>query len=471
MRENTNDQTRKRVVIVGAGVSGLSAAFTLKQLTDAEIIVLEASDRPGGVISTLRKEDLTLELGPDSLNTQKPTALVLAAKLGLGNELIPTKIDNRRTFVAWERKLHPVPDGFVLLAPTNWKSFLTASLFSLKGKLRVALETIIPKGSGQDESLASFVRRRFGAETLDRVAQPLFTSIYGADPNELSIKAVMRRFFDLEQRNGSIILGLLKQKATNDTNAAGARYGLFVSLKQGLEQLIGALVSSLPKNTIRFRQQVKQITYVGKKYLIELENSVLESDAIIIAASAQEAGRILANLDCPLASTLQKIKYAPNAVVNFVYKKADFPSLLKGFGFLVPKKEKRSLLACTISSNKFANRVPEDKVSIRGFMGGEKYQGLMHLADSALIARASQDLKLYLGLSSDPEFTYLSRYSASIPKYEVDHLTLVSEIDKAAKRHKRLAIAGNYLQGPGIPDCIATAEIAAESIANDLEID
>lgn len=471
MKENSRKNTKKRVVIVGAGISGLAAAFTVKELTDAEIIVLEGSDRPGGVIATLRKEDLTLELGPDCLNTQKPTALVLAAKLGLSNQLIATRNDNRRTFVAWERKLHPVPDGFVLLAPTNWQSFLRSSLFSLKGKLRIALEALIPKGSGKDESLSSFVHRRFGAETLERVAQPIFSSIYGADPDELSIKAVMPRFFDLEQKNGSIILGLLRQKATNDTNAAGARYGLFVSLQQGLEQLIGALVSKLPKDTIRFGQQVKQITRVGKRYLIELENSVLESDAIIIAASAQEAGRLLTNLDRPLANALKKINYAPNAVVNFVYKKADFPSLLKGFGFVIPKKEKRTLVACTISSNKFANRVPEDKVSIRAFMGGDQYKGLVHLTDSALISQARQDLKMYLGVTADPEFTYLSRYSASIPKYQVDHLKLVSEIDKGTKRHKGFAIAGNYLQGPGIPDCIATAETAAESIAKALALE
>lgn len=457
----------KHVVIVGGGISGLAAAYKLYELNpELKVTVLEAGNKCGGVISSLRQGELILEEGPDSILTQKPWALDLIKRLGLEKHVIETQKENRRTYVAWDGKLHALPDGFVMLAPTNFVSFFASTLFSPLGKLRMALEKFLPpKQDETDESLADFVRRRFGSEALERIAQPMIGGIYTADPEKLSLKATMPRFLDLEQKNGSVISGLMK----SDRNASGARYSLFISLDQGLQLLIDTLTSKL-SSVITTNTKVASIKKNGSGFEVETSaGRIINSDAVIVATSATQASRMLSGLDVSLSKHLAQIEYAPSAVLNLVYKKSDVPAF-RGFGFVVPAKENSSIIACTFVSQKYAGRSPEGEIIVRTFMGGALAKDVYALDDQTLIENAKQDLKKYLQIDAEPKQSKLTRYPNSMPQYHLGHLKLIADIQQLCGTYTGFTLAGNYLQGPGIPDCICTGEAAAFSVLESLTL-
>jgi len=439
----------------------LAAANKLYE-TDAnlKITILEASDRCGGVISSVRQGQLILEEGPDSILTQKPWALNLIKRLGLEKHVIETEKENRRTYVAWNGKLHALPDGFVMLAPTNFVSFFCSTLFSPIGKLRMALEKFLPaKDNDNDESLANFVRRRFGKEALERIAQPMIGGIYTADPEKLSLKATMPRFLDLEQKHGSVISGLMK----SDRQASGARYSLFIALDQGLGLLVDTLVSKFSKS-IRTNCAVSAIRKDKDGFITETKGGkTILSDALIVATPAHQASKLLTQIDKGLAEKLAQIDYAPSAVLNLVYDKSAVPPF-KGFGFVVPAKEKSAIIACTFVSQKYAGRVPDETVLIRVFMGGALAKDIYDLHDQELIERAREELTKYLHIKAQPRQSKLTRYPKSMPQYHIGHITLIVDIHKLSDAYTNFALAGNYLCGPGIPDCIFTGENAANRV-------
>ncbi|MBX9878944.1 MAG: protoporphyrinogen oxidase [Candidatus Obscuribacterales bacterium] len=452
----------KHVVIVGGGISGLAAAYKLLESNpNLKITVLEAGNRCGGVISSLRQGELILEEGPDSILTQKPWALNLIKRLGLEKHVIETEKENRRTYVAWDGKLHALPEGFIMLAPTNFVTFFASTLFSPLGKLRMALEKFLPpKSDHGDESLANFVRRRFGKEALERIAQPMIGGIYTADPEKLSLKATMPRFMDMEKQHGSVISGLMK----SDRKASGARYSLFIALDKGLGLLVDTLVSKLPADSIRTNAAVAGITKDNAGFSIKLINDeTIHSDAVIIATPAIQASQMLSSFDANLSKLLSQIEYAPSAVLNLVYNKSDVPNF-NGFGFVVPAKEKSSIIACTFVSQKYAGRAPQDTVLIRAFMGGALAKEVYAQNDEQLVESAKKELKKYLHINAQPKQAKLTRYPSSMPQYHLGHLELIADIQKLSGAYTGFALAGNYLHGPGIPDCVLTGETAAESV-------
>ncbi len=440
----------------------MAAAYKLHE-SDAnlKVAVLEAAPRCGGVISSVRQDQLLFEEGPDSILTQKPWALSLIKRLGLNEHIIETERENRRTYVAWNGKLHALPDGFVMLAPTNFVSFFRSTLFSPLGKLRMALETLLPrKEDDAEESLAGFVRRRFGNEALERIAQPMIGGIYTADPEKLSLNATMPRFLDLEKQNGSVIAGLMK----SDRKTSGARYSLFISLDQGLGLLVDTIIAKLNPGTIKTNTPVSAIKKSSSGFEVETKDGeIIHTDAVIVATPSFQASKMLHGLDDQLAQRLAQIEYAPSAILNLAYKKTDVPSF-KGFGFVVPSKERSSIIACTFVSQKYAKRAPEDTVMLRVFMGGALAKDVYALSDTELIKSARKELKKYLHLDAEPVELKLTRYPNSMPQYHLGHMALIADIQQLSARYTGLAFAGNYMQGPGIPDCICTGETAAESI-------
>jgi len=459
-----------RLVVVGGGIAGLTAAHRAVEIsrereTALELTVLEARDRLGGTIETEHAGGFLVETGPDSFLSEKPWGLALCRRIGLESRLVGTDDRFRRVFVWFGKRLHPVPDGFQLLAPTRLTPFVTSSLFSWPGKLRMALDVILPRGGGGDESLGAFVRRRLGREALERIAQPLIAGIYTADPDELSLLATMPRFVELERRERSLILGLWKaSRKAPAASTSGARWSLFVSLAGGMGELIAALASRLPSDAVRLKHRVGGIERRGAHWRVTTEEAgAIDADAVIVATETHAASRLLRYVDPPLATMLEMIPYASSATVSLGYRRADVPHPLDGFGFVVPRAEHRDLLACTFSSVKYPGRAPERHVLIRCFVGGALNAAALERSDDEIVERVRRELGEALGITAAPMLTRVARHPASMPQYAVGHLTTVETIERRLAAIPGLLLAGGGYRGVGIADCVRSGEAAADA--------
>lgn len=468
-----------RIVVIGGGISGLAAAHRLIELSPtARVTLLEASPRVGGTIHTDEREGFLLERGPDSFISEKPEALALAKRLGLESRLIETNPKHRRSFIVRNGRLRPVPEGFQLLAPSRIRPFLTTDIFSVFGKVRMAADLFLPRGNTNgvsDESLSSFVRRRLGREALERMAQPMVGGIYTADPQTLSLRATLPRFLDMEREHRSLILAMLR-KARSQANAeksgtSGARYSLFLSFDRGMEVLVQALEQKLTQVEIRRDTRVQSLSRNAASGTITIQTQTgetLEADAICLALPAYVAAELLTNVNPTLATQLNQIKYASTATINFAYRRDAIRHPLDGFGFVVPFVERRSLIACTFSSVKFAGRAPDGHVLLRAFVGGALQPEMFALDQAEMLARVEEDLRALLGIKEAPVFAEVAKWKNSMPQYEVGHLDRVREIESELAQVPGLTVAGNAYRGAGIPDCIRSGEAAAERLASAL---
>ena len=459
-----------KLVVVGGGIAGLAAAQRATELArergrTLELRVLEARDRLGGTIDTERVDGFTIESGPDSFLSEKPWALALCRRLGVEDQLLRTDDRHRKVYVWRAGRLHSLPDGFHLLAPTRFRPFLATSLFSWAGKLRMAMDLVLPRGgSGDDESLGAFVRRRLGTEALERVAQPLVAGIYTADPDELSLAATMPRFLELERRERSLILGLWRAaRKTPQPGTSGARWSLFVTFKHGMKQMVDALAARLPDSAVQLRTRVTGIERAGERWRVGIGGGGFDADTVIVATESHGASRLLRYVDPQIAMLLGDIPYASSATVSLGYRREDVPHALDAFGFVVPRTEGRALLAATFSSVKYPGRAPAGHVLIRGFLGGALDATLVDRRDDELIDRARDDLRAALGITAAPRLTRLFRHPASMPQYRVGHLARVETIDTRVGSMPGLFLAGGAYRGVGIADCVRSGEAAAEA--------
>lgn len=452
----------KRVVVIGGGIAGLAAAHRLVELGHTPTL-LEASDRLGGSIGTERTGGFVVERGADAFITDKPWALALCERLGISDQLVGTQPGERRTHVVHRGRLQPLPEGFLLLAPTSLGPLARSSLFSLPGKLRMALDLVIPaRRDGGDESLASFVRRRLGGEALERVADALVGGIYTADPEKLSLAATMPRFLAMERTHGSVIRGLRATAGT--TTGSGARYGLFAAHRDGMGGFVDAIAARLPDSTVQLRTAVESIDVTDARWQVRAGGTTLVADGIVVATPSYVASRLLAPLDATLASDLDAIAYASSATVTLGYRATDVPRDLPGFGFVVPFSEGRPLLACTFASRKFAGRAPAGHELIRAFVGGARRPDLAALDEPALVALVRDELRALLGISGEPVLVRTQRYTRAMPQYAVGHLDRVAAIEARVATLPGLALAGAAYRGVGIPDCVRSGEAAADAI-------
>jgi oxygen-dependent protoporphyrinogen oxidase len=484
MRES--QQESRRVCIVGGGISGLAAAHRLlelrsqERLTDpervpVEVILLEASARAGGTVRTYRREGFLLEGGPDSFISEKPAALELAKRLGLADRIIQTNEQNRRSFVVSRGRLRPTPEGFQLLAPSRMLPFLTTDIFTWRGKARMALDLLLPRrkdaNGSEDESLAAFVRRRFGQEALERMAQPMVGGIYTADPESLSLRATMPRFLEMERRDRSLILSMWKAaRASKDAarhgrGASGARYSLFLSFDEGTQVLTDALAARLPEGTLRLNTRVESLARDAGRWLLGTsEGEAFEADAVCLALPAYASARLLRGVDESLAAELEAIPYASTATVNLAYERARIPHTLDGFGFVVPFVERRATLACTFSSVKFAGRAPEGCALLRAFVGGALQPDMFELDEAAMIDAVRRDLRDLLGVKASPILAHVEKWPRSMAQYHLGHTQRLARIRSSLKQHDSLALCGNAYEGAGLPDCVRSGESAAETL-------
>jgi oxygen-dependent protoporphyrinogen oxidase len=460
------DSRINRIVVVGGGISGLAAAHRLIELGQTKVTLIEASPRLGGTIQTEHRDGFLIERGPDSFISERPEALTLAKRLGLESQLIQTNKKYRRSFIVRGGRLRAVPEGFQLLAPSRIWPFLTSDIFSFKGKTRMAADLFLPrKGTNgtQDESLASFVRRRLGQEALERMAQPMVGGIYTADPETLSLRATLPRFLDMERDHRSLILAMLRQSQVQKTGTSGARYSLFLSFDRGMQVLVDSLAQV--NAHIRLNTRAENLRLENGTWTITTSTGEqLQADAICLALPAYVAASLLQNLNATLAAKLNQIKYASTATINFGYKRSAEHHPLDGFGFVVPFIEKRSLIACTFSSVKFAGRAPDGHVLLRAFAGGALQPEIFALDEAEIGARVEADLRELLGITARPIFAEVAKWGRSMPQYEVGHLDRIAAIEGEVKKLPGLTLAGNAYRGAGIPDCIRSGEAAAESI-------
>ena len=462
-----------RLIVVGGGLSGLAAAHRAVELArergrPLELTLLEGADRLGGTIQTERRDGFLVECGPDSFLSEKPWALALCRRLGVEDRLIGTDDRFRRVFVVFRGRLHPLPDGFQLLAPTRLGPLLASSLFSWPGKLRMACDLWLPRGGHPDESLGAFVRRRLGREALERVAQPLVGGIYTADPDELSLGATMPRFLEMERRERSVILALwraARRAPAQHAGTSGARWSLFVTFAEGLEELIRLLATRLPPGAVRLKERVSAVERDGAGWRVTTAGgAAVTGDALILAPEAHQVARLLRYVDPGLAHVLEGIPYASSATVTLAYRRADVRHPLDGFGFVVPQVEHRPVIAGTFSSVKYPGRAPEGHALLRVFIGGALNESVLEAEDAALVGIARAELGDLLGATGAPLFTRVARYPRAMPQYHVGHAVRAEAIELAVARHPGLRLAGGAYRGVGIADCVRSGEEAAEKL-------
>jgi len=460
-----------KLVIVGGGITGLAAAhraieLAREQSSELELTLVEARDRLGGTIATERTGGFLVESGPDSFLTEKPWALALCRRLGVEHRLVRTDDRFRKVFVWRAGRLHALPDGFQLLAPTKLGPFVRSSLFSWPGKLRMALDLVKPRGTRDDESLGAFVRRRLGREALERVAQPLVAGIYTADPDDLSLTATMPRFSELERRERSIILALWRaNRRVLQTGTSGARWSLFVTFQNGMEEMVTSIASRLPPGAVLLKQRVDGIERSGERWrVVGGLGPAFEADHVIVAAESYTASRLLRYVDPALATLLGEIPYASSATVSLGYHRADVPHPLDGFGMVVPQTERRCVFACTFSSVKYPGRAPEGHVLLRCFVGGALNEGILESEDSTLLGVARAELREALGIAAEPVLSRVARWTKAMPQYHVGHAGRVETIERCAAALPGLHLAGGAYRGVGIADCVRSGEAAAEQV-------
>jgi oxygen-dependent protoporphyrinogen oxidase len=458
-----------RVVVVGGGLSGLSAAHAVVRDANREgravrLVVLEASQRLGGNVLTERKDGFVIEAGPDSFVVTRPHALKLCEELGLGQRLIETRPENRRVYVARRGRLVPMPEGLVLGVPTRIRPFLRSPLLSMRGKLRALREPARSRvgAEGGDVSIGDFLEQRFGKEMVDVVLEPLLGGIYAGDAYRLSLRSTFPEWFSLSGRGVSLLRAARAQRKAKPNGAAPS--SPFRSLVSGMGELVDALADRVGRGAVRFGAKVEKVERFGQGFRVVLGDDALEADRVVIALPARAASTVLASLDEPIARELSGIEYASTATVCFAYERARIAHRLDAAGFLVPKSEARRITAGTFITSKWAGRAPEGYALVRAFVGGAHDETTASLPDDELTRLARAELEPLLGITGEPLFARVFRYIAASPQPLVGHFDRVAHIQTRLQVLPGLHVIGNAYDGVGIPDCVRLAERAASQI-------
>lgn len=459
-----------RIVIVGGGIAGLAAAFyAIKNLPDAQITLIESSDRWGGKITTDRVAfddgQFIIEGGPDTFLATKPYATALCKELGIGDRLHGTNPQKKNTYVLSKGRLLPLPDGLAMMIPTNVQAILKSGLVSWFSKARMGFDFVIPaKRVNGDESLGTFVSRRLGREAYENLIEPLMSGIYAGDGDQLSLASTFPYLRDLEIKYGSLARGALQMRKQSNGKAVQGSRSAFLTPTTGLAEIVEALVENLAsKVDLHLATKALRITNSESAYQVELENgSTVEADGLILATPAYISGMLLDSIDPAIASALQSINYASTATVSLAYRQDDLPRDLDGYGYVIPRREGRKALACTWTSTKFPHRAPEGYALIRVFVGRAGQD--IPWNENELLDLAKEELKLTLQITSEPLLQRVFMWDKAMPQYNLGHPEILKQIDTALEKHPGLALAGNGYRGIGIPDCIHSGELAVKSI-------
>ncbi len=457
----------KRIAIVGGGISGLAAAFALEERRRAgaalEFAVYESGPRFGGVLVTEQVGGCLVEAGPDSFLTEKPWAADLCRRLGIEDQLIGSTDKDRKTYILVKGRLVPLPDGLMFMVPTRLAPALLSPLFSPATKLRMIREwRASPRPSNGDESVAALVGRHYGAEVVERLADPLLAGIYGGEASQLSARSVLPRLVEMESKHGSLGRGLLAARKNIKHSPAGPP--IFTSLKAGMQNLAEAVVSTLSPGSLRANSPVQAIQRQDRGWVVSAGYASDHFDAVIVATPAPAAAPLLEIASAELASELRAIPYSSSVTVALGFGKDVRAGLPAGFGFLVPRSEGKRMLAATFVHNKFPHRAPPDRALLRCFLGGSRDEQVLQLPDEQILGIVREELRQILGLGAEPLFTRVYRWKGAMAQYTVGHLERMERIDIQLKQLPGLALAGNGYRGIGVPDCVRSGEAAVQQV-------
>jgi protoporphyrinogen/coproporphyrinogen III oxidase len=457
------------VAIVGGGISGLSTAYYLAKAGIPSTIV-DSRPRLGGVIETLHIEGCTIEAGPDSFISQKPAALDLIGDLGLADDVIGSNDRIRKTFVLRNGRLVKLPDGLMMMVPTKILPLITTSLLSWPTKFRMGMELFrAPQPLAGDQSVADFVSEHYGGEAVDYLAEPLLSGIYGGNPRELSVTAVLPRFVELAAQYGSLTRGVLAEraKAAQHGSRNGAAAPLFRTLKGGLGQMVEAIARAI-RGQVEVRiARAQSIERTPQGFRIATGDGSLDCDRLVLACEAHSAASLLQGMDERLARLLGMVPYSSSMTVALGFDAKDFRRPPEGFGFLIPKKERQRLVACTWVGAKFSHRAPEGTIVARCFLGGREDAAVLDESDETILSITQEELRRIAGVTATPRFGRIFRWPRSMAQYSVGHPQRQQEIDARTAAIAGLHLAGNAYQGIGVPDCIRMGKAVAAKLASE----
>lgn len=464
----------KRIAIIGGGITGLSAAFTLekqrrKNPESIEYSLYESQPMFGGVLRTEEVDGCQIEAGPDSFLTEKPWAADLCRELGLGDQLVGSNDAQRKTYILVNGQLVEIPDGLMFMVPTKLLPTVLSPLFGVSTKIRMAREWFHPPRKAEaDESVSAFVERHYGSEMVDRLADPLLSGVYGGHADQLSIRAVMPRFAEMEANHGSLGRAMLaaRRKMRLSKSASGP---LFTSLSGGMQQMTDALRARLPVASLAPSRQALSLNPQATQWQVSFAQGTRNFDAVILAVPAHVSAMLLRSANPPLASELNEINYTSSITINLAYPQNVRESLPAGFGFLVPRSQGRRMLACTFVHTKFPHRAPPGRALLRCFMAASSNEELRQ-SDDRIVNVIREELRDILGLSAEPLFARVYRWDRAMAQYGVGHLERLARIEKYRNTTAGLFLAGNAYKGIGVPDCIRSGSEAAASVLNFLGV-
>lgn len=460
-----------RITIIGAGLSGLSAAYLIKrkaaeQGLPIELQVLEAENYLGGKILTQEKDGFLCEAGPNGFLDNKPYTLELCQELGIDSQLLRSNDNARKRFIFWGGRLHQLPESPI--------AFLTSSLLSLKGRLRVIAEYWTPKGpADNEETIADFARRRLGQEALDKLLDPMVSGIFAGDPEKMSLISCFPRIVELEQQYGGLLKAMMalqkekkRDRKNQDQPQAGPAGpgGVLTSFSGGIKTLVEALAQRL-EGQAETEASVLSVLRQEQGYLINLKDrEPITADIVIAATPAYIATQMFSPLGAALTEPLSKIPYAPMAVISFGYRREKINHSVDGFGYLIPKKENRQILGTLWDSSIFPNRAPEGFVLLRSMAGGARQPDILERSDEELISITKTELKYTMGITAEPDFINIFRWPYAIPQYTLGHPARLQQIEEALASYPGIFLTGNAYRGIGINDCVESAQRVSDKV-------
>lgn len=450
----------KRVAIVGGGISGLATAYYLGR-SGIGCTLFEERARLGGLIRTEEAGGCLVEAGPDSWLAEKAWMLELIRELGLGDQVVGSRDEQRRVFVVRDGRLRAVPESMRLFAPAKPWQLATTGLLSVRAKARLATEWLRHPAVFDERSVADFVLDHFGSEVLEYLAQPMLAGIYGSPPDRLSADEVIPRLVEYERRYGSVMRGAFRNRHRRPQGS------LFQTLRDGLQSVVTGIESAIRPTCEIVHERVLQVTTSGSDWQVRSAGRALDFKHLVLATPAHEAGRLLGETASGLADLLNRIRYTSSVVTALVYPAADFGHSLHGFGLLVPRCEGASLAACTWVNTKFAGRAPADKILLRAFLAGESADRALRSDSDEVLSEADAELRRWMGIRPSLTTGIVRRWERTLPQYAVGHKDLVVRLEEATRRFRGLHLAGNGYSGLGIPDCIRRSHGIAEAIAKD----
>jgi oxygen-dependent protoporphyrinogen oxidase len=457
----------KRVAIIGGGISGLSAAFAFEEKrragVEVEYALYEQRARFGGVLVTDHVDGCIIEAGPDSFLTEKPWAIELCGKLGLTDQLIGSNDADRKTYILVHGKLIEMPDGLMFMVPTKLTPTVLSPLFSARTKLRMAREWFHPphKANG-DETVAAFVERHYGTEMVDRLADPLLSGVYGGEASHLSVRAVLPRFAEMEAEHGSLGRAMVAARLAKARAAKGPARPLFTSLKDGMQQMVDALVNALDAKSLQAGVAVQAVSPEAGGWVVSAGLKSDQFDAVIVAVPTRRAAGLLQRSGKELAAELSGIAYSSSVTVALGYGKQVHDQLPPGFGFLVPRSEGKRLLAATFVHNKFPHRAPDDRAILRCFLGGAGGEQMLAFSEEEIVRIVREELGEILQVKAEPLFVRVFKWKGAMAQYGVGHLERLERIEALRQKLPGLALAGNGYRGIGVPDCVRSGTAAVD---------